>query len=66
MALDTDHGSLLRRGGTARFIRWIQTRDGWFPEILHGRYQGHSSNAWVVLVDNDTHHLPDDVWAVYR
>jgi hypothetical protein len=23
-------------------------------------------NAWVVLLDDDTRHLTDDVWAVYR
>ena len=36
----SDHnGTLFRRGGTVRFVRWVSSRDGgWAPEIIQGRY----------------------------
>lgn len=63
----SDHnGTLFRRGGTIRFVRWISGRDGWCPEIVQGRYVERSESGWIIDVDGQSRALPSDTWAVYR
>ncbi|KQQ03601.1 MULTISPECIES: hypothetical protein [unclassified Rathayibacter] len=56
----------LNAGRPARFIRWVRTRDRWFPEILHGRYLGTTAQGWEVSADGETRYLDQSVWAVYK
>lgn len=49
-----------------RFIRYVGTRDGWVPEILHGRFVESSERGWLVDVDGTLHDLPLTEWAPYQ
>ncbi|PPH34587.1 hypothetical protein C5C53_15190 [Rathayibacter sp. AY1E3] len=64
----SDHnGTLFRRGGTVRFVRWISSRDGgWAPEIVHGRYLERDDRGWLVEIEGTPTVLAKDDWAVYR
>lgn len=64
----SDHnGTLFRRGGTVRFVRWISSRDGgWAPEIIQGRFLERDGIGWTVEIDGTPTVLTKDVWAVYR
>lgn len=64
----SDHnGTLFRRGGTVRFVRWVSSRDGgWAPEIVQGRYLERDDAGWLVEIDGAPTLLAKDDWAVYR
>ncbi|KZX20406.1 hypothetical protein [Rathayibacter tanaceti] len=64
----SDHnGTLFRRGGTVRFVRWISSRDGgWAPEIVKGRYLQRDDRGWLVEIEGVPTVLAKDDWAVYR
>jgi hypothetical protein len=64
----SDHnGTLFRRGGTVRFVRWVSSRDGgWAPEIIQGRYLERDDAGWLVDIDGTPTLLTKDDWAVYR
>ncbi|AZZ53252.1 MULTISPECIES: hypothetical protein [Rathayibacter] len=64
----SDHnGTLFRRGGTVRFVRWVSSRDGgWAPEIIQGRYLERDDSGWLVEIEGTPTLLTKDDWAVYR
>jgi hypothetical protein len=59
-------GGALEIGFKARFIRWINSRDGWYPEVIHGVYCGQEDNSWVISIDGNKQSLPNHTWAIYR
>ncbi|MWV48439.1 hypothetical protein GRS96_04010 [Rathayibacter sp. VKM Ac-2803] len=65
--MSDNNGTLFRRGGTVRFVRWVSSRDGgWAPEIVQGRYLERDDAGWVVEIDGARTVLAKDDWAVYR
>ena len=61
----TSHAAL-KIGAKARFIRWIHTRDGWYPEIIQGTYRGRETGSWRVDIEGGEQVLFETTWAIYR
>jgi hypothetical protein len=55
-----------RIGNPVSFVRWIGTRDGWHPEVIHGVYQGRGSGKWIVVIPDEVQELSDVEWALYK
>ncbi|NQX29890.1 hypothetical protein HQQ81_21290 [Microbacteriaceae bacterium VKM Ac-2854] len=49
-----------------RFIRYIGTRDGWVPEILHGRFVEGTETGWRIDVEGIRRDLDESEWAPYQ
>ncbi|KQQ00114.1 MULTISPECIES: hypothetical protein [unclassified Rathayibacter] len=65
--MSDNNGTLFRRGGTVRFVRWVSSRDGgWAPEIIHGRYLERDDAGWLVEIGGTATVLSKDDWAVFR
>lgn len=48
-----------------RFIRYVNTRDGWTPEIVRGEIEERTSDGWRIRILDDVRELPETEWSIY-
>lgn len=53
-------------GQHLRFVRYVNTRDGWTPEILRGELEERTSDGWRVRVVDELQELPETEWSIYH
>lgn len=52
-------------GRHMRFIRYVNTRDGWTPEIVRGEIEERTSDGWRIRILDDVRELPETEWSIY-
>lgn len=56
----------LVEGQHVRFVRYLNTRDGWIHEVVHGRLEQRTASGWQVRVVDEVRELPEAEWSIYR
>ncbi|MBO0982701.1 hypothetical protein [Rathayibacter sp. SD072] len=54
------------RGQHVRFIRYVDTRDGWQSQIIRGQLEERTDSGWRVRIVDDVRTLDRTEWSLYR